>query len=187
MSSRPSPLILLVLLALIATAAGAADDAPANQNRKPIPDGSPVDKEKGKRAYHTESVRGKVVWLGEALNEYFDITTVPESYQRTLAIYTDRGQLLPLAEDLRGRSFRKDERLRGKSMELFVRRYKDHPILQVIRVYEFQDGKKYEVDYWCDVCAIVMYEKGLCACCQDNNRLRHRFVDEKPKKSTLKR
>ena len=129
--------------------------------------------------FHTESVRGKVVWLGAALKTHFEISTVPESYERTLAIFTPEGQLFPLAEDLRGRSFRKDERLRGKPMELFVRRYEDHPVLQAIRVYEFRDGRKYEVDYWCEICAIVMYEKGPCSCCQDENRLRHRLVETK--------
>lgn len=133
-----------------------------------------------KPEFRTESVRGKVVWLGEALKEQFKITTVPESYRRTLAIQTEKGHLLPLAEDLRGRSFRTDKRLRDKPMELFVRRYEKQPMLQIVRIYEFKDGKKYQVDYWCDVCAIAMFEKGFCECCQDNNRLRHRLVDEKP-------
>ena len=61
-------------------------------------------------------------------------------------------------------------------MELSVRRYKQHPMLQVIRVYELDQDEKFEVDYWCDVCAIVMFEKGFCACCQDDNRLRRRIV-----------
>ena len=131
--------------------------------------------------FHTESVRGKVVWLGAGLKDLFQITTVPESQQSTLAIQTEQGHLLPLAEDLRGRSFRTDERLRGKQMELFVRRYGKHPFLQVLRIYELQDEKKYQVDYWCDVCAIVMFEKGPCACCQDDNRLRLQIVDAQPK------
>jgi len=129
--------------------------------------------------FRTEYVQGKVVYLGEALKQYYGISTEPETHQRTLAIYTRDGQLLPLAENLRGRAFRTDQRLRNKPMELFVRRYEKHPILQVIRTYELRDEKKYQVDYWCDVCAIVMFEQGDCACCQDNNRLRHRLVDQK--------
>lgn len=128
--------------------------------------------------YETESIRGQVVWMGEALEEQFQISTVPESHQRTLAILTEDGCLYPLAEDLRGRSFRTDERLRNKPMELRVRRYAKQPMLQILRIYEFKDGKKFQVDYWCDVCAIVMFEHGFCACCQDTNRLRHRPVDE---------
>lgn len=128
--------------------------------------------------FETTSVRGKVVWLSDGLKEYFGISTVPGAQERTLAIYTGRGELLPLVEDLRGRSFRTDERLRNKPMELSVRRYDKHPMLQILRIYEFKDGNKYIVDYWCDVCAIVMFEQGVCACCQDDNRLRHRLVED---------
>jgi hypothetical protein len=165
MNNRRLIFVAYALLVLGATSS-AADDAKIAESKKP--------------KFRTESVRGKVVWFGEALKDHFKISTVPESYERTLAIHTEQGHLLPLAEDLRGRSFRTDERLRDKPMELFVRRYEMHPMLQIIRVYEFKEQKKYQVDYWCDVCAIVMFEKGFCACCQDNNRLRHRLVDKQP-------
>ena len=46
----------------------------------------------------------------------------------------------------------------------------------VLALFEIKDGERYEVDYWCDVCAIVMFEQGYCACCQDNNRIRRRLV-----------
>ena len=164
MNSRPFRLLMVQVLLATGLTAIAAGEATIDGTKKP--------------KFHVESVRGKVVWMGESLKDQFAITTVPESYQRTLAILTEQGQLFPLVEDLRGRSFRTDERLRDKSMELVVRRYEEHPMLQIIRIYEFKDRKKYQVDYWCDVCAIVMFEKGSCACCQDKNRLRHQPVDE---------
>lgn len=126
--------------------------------------------------FQTESIRGKVVWLAEALKSEFGISTVPEVAENSLAILTDDGQLLPIVENLRGRAFRKDQRLRGKPMEILARRYEKQPLIQILRVYEIIDGKRYEVDYWCDVCAIVMYETGPCSCCQDHNRLRKRLV-----------
>ena len=178
MSKPRSPWIPCVLIALSQVAVGAADDAPANNPLiSDTPAGETPEGEIQPTEFRTENVRGKVVWLGEALQEHFHISTVPESRQRALAIFTEQGELWPLVEDVRGRAFRKDERLRGKPMELVVRRSDKHPLLQIIRVYEFRDGKKYEVDYWCDVCAITMFEKGLCACCQDENRLRYRLVD----------
>jgi hypothetical protein len=95
-----------------------------------------------------------------------------------VAILTADGSVLPLVENLRGRAFRKDERLRGKKMEIWVRRYDEQPFVQVLRIFELQDGQRYEVDYWCDICAIPMYETGPCACCQDHNRLRKRPVSD---------
>lgn len=137
-------------------------------------------------SFTTETIQGRIVWMGEALQEEFGISTVKEARKNVLALHTKDGQLLPVLENLRGRAFRTDERLRDKPMELVVRRHQKQPMLQVIRVYEFQNDKKYEVDYWCDVCAIVMFEKGFCACCQDNNRLRHRLVKIPTKKKATK-
>ena len=127
--------------------------------------------------YETELIRGEVVWLAEALKSEFGISTVPEAEEGSLAILTKDRHLIPIVENLRGRAFRKDDRLRDKEMEILVRRYDRQPLVQVLRIYELTDGQRYEVDYWCDICAIVMYEKGPCACCQDDNRLRKRLVE----------
>ena len=130
-----------------------------------------------KPVFRTESIRGQVVWLADALKDQFGISTVPDATQNSLAILTTDGQVLPIVENLRGRAFRTDDRLRGKDMEILARRYDQQPLIQILRVYEIKEGQRYEVDYWCDICAIVMYESGPCACCQDHNRLRKRLVD----------
>ena len=126
--------------------------------------------------YRTELIRGQVVWLADALKSKFGISTVPEVAKNSLALLTKDGQLLPIVENLRGRAFRMDKRLRGHDMEILARRHDRHPLVQILRVYQIEDGKRYEVDYWCDICAIVMFETGPCACCQDDNRLRKRLV-----------
>lgn len=128
--------------------------------------------------FQTVSLRGRVVWLADGLKELFDVSTVPEARERTLALETEGGELYPIVENLRGRAFRKDERLRKMDLEVIVRQHRKQPFVQVLRMYEISEGKKFEVDYWCDVCAIPMYETGPCACCQDHNRLRHREVEE---------
>jgi hypothetical protein len=48
--------------------------------------------------------------------------------------------------------------------------------VQVIRLYELKKEGKFILDYWCDVCAIDMYELKPCDCCQAPNRLRLRSV-----------
>ena len=130
------------------------------------------------KKFRTVSLRGKVVWLNETLKEKFGMSTVPEAKEQTLALLTGDGQLLPILEDQRGRSFRTDQRLRQMDIELYVRQYAQQPMLQIIRVYELNAGQRFEVDYWCDVCAIIMFESGPCACCQDDNRLRKRLVEK---------
>jgi hypothetical protein len=127
--------------------------------------------------FTTLSIRGRVVWLADVLRRRYGVELTRDAQERTLALETPDGQIHPLVEDLRGRSFRTDERLRNMDVELLVRRYEGSPLVQIIRIHEVREGGKFIVDYWCDVCAIEMYEFGSCACCQDQNRLRKRRID----------
>lgn len=139
----------------------------------------PTSSQKTETDFKTELIRGKVQWLAAALKEDFGISTVPEISEHMLALKTKDGELFPIVENSRGRAFRKDERLRKMDVEIVARRYAKQPLIQVLRIYELDGGKKFEVDYWCDVCAIPMYETGPCSCCQDHNRIRKRKVDGK--------
>lgn len=126
--------------------------------------------------YATETLRGRVVWMAEALAKRFGIASVPEARERVLAVETTDGRLIPLVEDVRGRSLRVDERLRHMELELVVRRYEGSPLVQVVRLYAIHADGKYELDYWCDICAITMFEKKPCDCCQGATELRERKV-----------
>ena len=127
--------------------------------------------------FRTELIRGRVQWLAEALKREYAIASVPEVAENSLAILTKEGKILPIVENLRGRAFRKDKRLRDKDLEISVRIYENQPFVQIVAIYQVEGDRRYEIDYWCDVCAIVMYELGPCACCQDDNRLRKRVVN----------
>ena len=131
---------------------------------------------KTEKRYATESLTGKVVWLSEALKERFGIKTDDDVAHAVVALETAEGELHPLLKDARGRGFHADERLRGIDMELLVRRYRGSPVVQVVRVYTLKPDGKYELDYWCDVCSIAMYELKPCECCQGPIRLRERPV-----------
>jgi hypothetical protein len=124
--------------------------------------------------YKTRSLQGRVVWLAEALERRFGVKTVSEARQRILALETENGDLYPLVEDVRGRAFRRDERFRGIPVELLVRRHNGSPSIQIIRVFELRDDGKYELDYWCEICAIAMFELKPCDCCQGSIELRAR-------------
>lgn len=129
--------------------------------------------------FTTETLRGKVVFLAEALEKKYGVKSVTEAKKAALALQDDAGKLHPLVEDVRGRAFRVDKRLRDIKVELLVRRYVDSPAVQIVGVYELAKDGRFEIDYWCSVCAIAMYELKQCECCQGNIELRKRKVDGK--------
>lgn len=143
--------------------------------------GLPPVRGEDKQPFKVETLQGKVVFLGEALERRYGVTSVPEAKDRTLALETKDGQLVPLVEDVRGRGFRADERLRKPQVELLVRRYEGSPAVQVIRVFELAKDGKFELDYWCDICAITMFELKDCECCQGPIELRRTKVAESGK------
>ena len=123
-------------------------------------------------------LRGKVVWLSEALERLYGVSTEPDAAETTVAIETDAGHLQPIVPDTRGQSFVVDGRLRDIALELPVRRYQGVSWVQVIRVLSRRADGLYEIDYWCDICAIPMYILKPCECCQGASRLREQLVEE---------
>jgi hypothetical protein len=132
--------------------------------------------EKAPKDNAQQTIQGRVVFLGEALKRLHGIETPVEGKENVLALESFDGRLTPLVEDVRGRAFRKDERLREIDVELLVREVPKSSIAQVIGVRKLdrKAGKKFDVDYWCDICAIAMYELKQCECCQGEIELRLR-------------
>ena len=128
--------------------------------------------------FKTETLRGRAVYLSEAFEKQTGIAAVPEARQRIIAIEAADGTLVPLLEDARGRAFRSDERLRQMDLELLVRRYSTSPAVQIIRVLEVTKEGRFEIDYWCDICAIPLVENRECDCCQGPVALRRRKVND---------
>jgi hypothetical protein len=108
------------------------------------------------------------------------VSTEPEAAETAVALETPDGQLMPIVADTRGRAFMVDPRLREVDLELLVRRYAGVPMIQVIRVFQNRPDGKYEIDYWCDVCAIPMTILKACECCQGPTRLRLERVEAEP-------
>jgi hypothetical protein len=147
-------------LLLAATALSASAAAPAQSLSGPA----------------TQSLRGKVVWLAEALKRRHDIQSDRDVAEAYCALETDDGAIYPIVKDARGRGFWLDQRLRNIDMELLVRPVPGSSMIQVIRLYTLKPDGKYELDYWCDVCSIPMFELKACECCQGPTRLRERRV-----------
>ena len=127
--------------------------------------------------YETITLRGKIVWQADALLRRYEIATDPDAQKSVVAIETADG-LVPIIKDFRGRGYHLDPKLHDFDWELLVRKFEGSPAVQVVRSYVWRDGKKFEFDYWCDICAIPMYELKECECCQGAIRFRFREADE---------
>jgi hypothetical protein len=119
-------------------------------------------------------VSGKVVALAEALKQR-GIKSYPEEIKGQVVVVTRAGEIVPIVPDWRGRAFYQDERLRNRPVDLVVNRRSGVPWVQVLSIYMFDEkGVRNVTDYWCDICAIPMYEIKDCECCQGPTRLRFR-------------
>ena len=151
--------------------------APVLAEDEPAVETSATHSESSKPASRTQSLRGRAVWLAEALKKKYGIETDRDAIHAVVALETPSG-LLPIVKDFRGRAFYIDERLRDLDLELMVRTYEGSPMIQVVRIYALKDDAKYELDYWCDICSIPMYELKECECCQGPIRMRLRLAEK---------
>jgi hypothetical protein len=175
MRSISRQITLVVSTAAVATLLawhGAAEDAATAE--KPAEEASATE---NPPAYETISLRGRVVWWAEALERRFGIASDPDSARANVALETPEGELHLLIKDARGRAFMLDERLMGRDLELVLRRYPGAGGAQVVKIFAWEDDGKFELDYWCDICAIPMYELKACECCQGETRIRLRGED----------
>ena len=124
--------------------------------------------------FRHKTLRGRFVWMNEALHRRHGVQTPIDLRESIPSIEMKTGELVPLIEDKRGGSFRRDQRLREMDLELELRFHRGSPMGQIVHLYQHEKGKRYVIDYWCDICSITMFEFGPCDCCQDQNRLRRR-------------
>lgn len=152
---RLGTLIVMIAFAATMTSWAASDD-----------DAEPAAKPQ------KELFRGEVVRIPDALKK-LGVKAYKEELQDQVALLTPDKELLPILPDWRGRAFFQDERLRDRKVELVGYRKPGLPYLQVLTIFTFDEkGQRQLTDYWCDICAIPMYEIKPCDCCQQPIRLR---------------
>lgn len=175
MTLHHAPQILIRLLAVSVCAAstwvctfGFADEATSES--KPA-----VEKSAKKPEPQKELFAGTVVLLQDALKKR-DVK-VSDEMKTQAVLETKTGELIPIAADWRGRAFFQDKKLRDRPVEIVGYRRPGIPYLQALVVYFFnKKGEREEFDYWCDICAIPMYEIKDCECCQGPSRHRYRVA-----------
>jgi len=136
-----------------------------------MPDKPPAPATATPRAPRKELFAGRVVVLRDALRRR-GITAFDE-FADQIVLETPTAELIPIVPDWRGRAFFQDPRLRNRRVELVGYRRKGIPYLQVLMVFTFdKHGARQYTDYWCEICAIPMYEIKPCDCCQAEIDLR---------------
>jgi hypothetical protein len=177
--------VLFVLTAVVAAAVTADDKAPkqpqtvaAKAKTAPVvgkgPSKSPEDPA---RQPERRVFSGQVLSLRDALKQR-GIKSYDEEIKDQVVLVCEDGELIPILPDWRGRAFYQDERLRNRKVDLVGYRQPGIPYLQVLVVFTFDEkGERQHTDYWCDICAIPMYEIQPCLCCQADIRIRYTKKD----------
>lgn len=173
MALRSATQILISLLVISACAVATwqcsfaiADEA--SSESKPA-----VENSSKKPEPRRELFSGKVVLLQDALKKRG--IKVADEMKLQAVLEKKSGEMIPIAADWRGRAFFQDKKLRNRSVEIVGYRQPGVPYLQALVIYYFnKKGEREEFDYWCDICAIPMYEIKDCECCQGPSRHRYR-------------
>lgn len=176
-SSRPirgAALVFAIVLFPFSVLGESGDEATSSRDQSESAVPAP-------ETFETISLTGRVVWLEDALERRYGIRQDRDVDHRMVALESTSGEVWPILKDSRGRAFHQDDRLLGRPMQLLVRRYKGSPVLQVIRIHTIKPDdtgvlSRFELDYWCDICSIVMYELKECECCQGPIRIRERLI-----------
>jgi hypothetical protein len=174
MALHPASRTLVGVLAVVVCAASVTFLAAAFADEATSESKLPVAKSAKKKVEpRRELFSGKVVLLQDALKRR-DIK-VAEEMKLQAVLETKSGVLIPIAADWRGRAFFQDKKLRDRPVEIVGYRQPGIPYLQALIVYfPNKKGEREEFDYWCDICAIPMYEIKDCECCQGPSGHRYR-------------
>jgi hypothetical protein len=132
--------------------------------------------QKPKTAEKTETFKGIVVPL-EKLLATQQIKADPDA-AGLMVLQAEDGKVYPLVKDAGARMFYKDTRLLNRPIRLTARPVASASFLQVINVHTYVKGQLCEVYYWCDICTIRSFEKGICDCCGGPTELREVPVKE---------
>lgn len=127
-----------------------------------------------------EVLRGKVVSLNDRLARQ-GITLDPDAGLQ-LAFESTEGKVLPLVQDAASLMFYRDARLLDRPLEVRGRVVPGTGLLQLLEVFALKNDQRFEIYYWCEVCAIKRFtleKTRVCECCGAAMELRERKVEQK--------
>lgn len=124
-----------------------------------------------------EELAGRVVPLGTYLSRHWGVSVDREQGDSQVVLVTDDGKAIPLLRDDRSRFFFVDPRVQDRPVVLKVYAYSRMPYVRLLDAWTVKDGKRFQIRYWCNTCAITTYTPGRCPCCQDDVELQEVPVD----------
>lgn len=119
----------------------------------------------GGKAPALKVLEGRVLPVAEVL-EKGGGRLDPDAAPYWLALVTEKGGVHPIFKDAGGRMFFRDPQLLRRPMRI-TGRFLPGGFLQCINVHSLKNGKAHEIYYWCEVCQIKTFQKGVCECCGD--------------------
>ena len=123
----------------------------------------------------TQAYKGIVLPLDKVLGK--DIKLDPDA-AGLMVLQMEDGKVYPLVKDAGARMFYKDTRLLNRPMRLTARPVANGSLLQVVNVHSYVKGQLCDIYYWCDICTIRSFEKGICDCCGGQTEFREVPVKE---------
>ena len=128
-------------------------------------------------AWEPTTLTGEALTLAEA----FKAQSIPadtELMGRQVVVSSEDGSIAPLICDDASRALFRDDRLRGRRIEVRGRRLEGNPFIRVISFRVEENGKLQGAEYHCDVCAIDVRYPQICPCCQGPMVLRWRAAED---------
>ena len=115
----------------------------------------------------TISVRGRIVCLTEELEKLYQVVADCDDRGHLYALRTDGNETYPLLPVDSAAAVWMDHRFRERELNIVARLFPQGSHLEVIKYQSWNNGRLFDLDYFCDVCMISTHKPGPCECCQD--------------------
>ena len=122
-------------------------------------------------------LRGRIVCLAEEMHRLHQ-TALPTGHEHLYGFRTNEGTYYTLLRTRTAEGLFADKRLHERELIVQGRVLPNTQILDAIPVGSVREGRRYELYYWCTVCAIKTVIPGPCMCCQDDVEFVEKPADE---------
>lgn len=128
----------------------------------------------GKLSDNIKAYEGKIVSLDEVKKKS---TSTADAKAEGVALKLADGTFHLIAIDDVSRLLFLDAQFLGREVRLTAQLVPGGKTLKVKKVQTIVDGKRFNVDYWCERCQLAATEPGRCRCCGDVVMLRELPVE----------
>lgn len=125
------------------------------------------------------TLRGRVVCILEEIQKQFGAGVAAEhDHLWGFQSKSQNGKIYTLAETRLSEALFLDERLREKELIIKGRVFPKTQVLEATKIQSVQDGKVYDLYYYCDICSITTVTPRECSCCRGPVRLVEELLED---------